>query len=34
VLPVSDHARWSQSTNKGLTKRAKQELFNRRHGRR
>ena len=28
-LPVSDHARWTESTNKGQVKRAKQELFNR-----
>ena len=30
VLPVSDHARWTSSTNKGQVKRGKQELFNRR----
>ena len=34
-LPRSDHARWSQSQNKGQVKRAKQEIFNRkRHSRR
>lgn len=33
-LPVSDHPRWTEGTNKGLTKRAKQEVHNRRHGRR
>ena len=30
VLPRSDHPRWSQGTNKGQVKRAKQERFNRR----
>lgn len=31
VLPRSDHPRWSQSENKGQVKRAKQELYSRRH---
>ena len=34
VLPVSDHARWTSSTNKGQVKRGKQELFSRRRDRR
>ena len=33
-LPVSDHPRWSESTNKGQVKRAKQEIYNRRPHRR
>eukprot|EP00435_Cladocopium_sp_Y103_P069509 s726_g33.t1 len=32
-LPRSSHPRWSESTNKGQVKRAKQELYNRRRGR-
>lgn len=30
-LPISDHPRWTESTNKGQVKRAKQELHSRRH---
>ena len=33
-LPRSDHPRWTESTNKGLVKRGKQELFSRRRDRR
>ena len=32
-VPYSDHPRWSEGTNKGVTKRAKQELFDRRNTR-
>jgi hypothetical protein len=28
-IPYSDHPRWSEGQNKGPTKRAKQEVFNR-----
>ena len=30
-VPYSDHPRWTQGTNKGITKRAKQELQDRKH---
>ena len=33
VIPYSDHPRWSESKNKGITKRAKQERFARKGGR-
>eukprot|EP00435_Cladocopium_sp_Y103_P050241 s185_g15.t1 len=33
-IPYSSHPRWSQGTDKGITKRAKQELYNRQRGRR
>lgn len=33
-IPVSDHPRWQQGTNKGITKRAKQEIHSYRGGRR
>ena len=33
-IPRSNHPRWTSGTNKGITKRAKQERFNRRRGRR
>ena len=33
VIPYSDHPRWSEGQNKGLTKRAKQEYHNRRYHR-